>query len=300
MRSFSLHRLLTHILKFLVCLCYAATLKHNRSKFDPRSRRCIFVGYPFEVKGYKLYDLETHSTFVSRDVIFHESSFPFQQFPQTHSPNFEFTSDLVLPNVSPSVDIPFPTSEPTPYTSSPEHPTTFGDQSDGITTPPTDPHIQSNTSPIALRRSTRERQTPKYLQKYHCQLASTLQDQSISSLYSSFPDLLNPSSFCSCSESKKYHLESHISYANLSTPHKAYALSLSLTNEPKTYEQAVVFDHWRNAMDAELNALQQNNTWTITTLPPNKRAIGCKWVYKVKFHSDGTIERYKARLVAKG
>ncbi|KAM1740365.1 hypothetical protein ACFX11_015945 [Malus domestica] len=53
-------------------------------------------------------------------------------------------------------------------------------------------------------------------------------------------------------------------------------------------------------MDAELLALDQQNTWTLTRLPPGHRAIGCKWVYKIKYHSDGTIERYKARLVAKG
>jgi hypothetical protein len=34
-------------------------------------------------------------------------------------------------------------------------------------------------------------------------------------------------------------------------------------------------------------------------LPPNIKPIGCRWIYKVKFHVDGTIERYKARLVAK-
>lgn len=42
------------------------------------------------------------------------------------------------------------------------------------------------------------------------------------------------------------------------------------------------------------------NTWTLVPLPPNKHCIGCKWVYRVKYKYDGTIERYKVRLVAKG
>ncbi|XP_019447289.1 PREDICTED: uncharacterized protein LOC109350512 [Lupinus angustifolius] len=42
-----------------------------------------------------------------------------------------------------------------------------------------------------------------------------------------------------------------------------------------------------------------NNIGTLVPLPPDKRAIGSKWVYKLKFHSNGSIERHKARLIAK-
>lgn len=45
--------------------------------------------------------------------------------------------------------------------------------------------------------------------------------------------------------------------------------------------------------------MEENKTWSITTLPPNKTDIGCRFVYKVKLNFDGTIERYKDRLVAK-
>ena len=53
-------------------------------------------------------------------------------------------------------------------------------------------------------------------------------------------------------------------------------------------------------MDKEIQALKQTHTWVLTPLPPGKRPIGCKWVYKVKLNPNGTLERYKARLVAKG
>ena len=53
-------------------------------------------------------------------------------------------------------------------------------------------------------------------------------------------------------------------------------------------------------MNAKIVALVSNNTWTLTPLPSNKKAIGCKWVYRVKYKADGSLERYKARLITKG
>ncbi|XP_074293597.1 uncharacterized protein LOC141620690 [Silene latifolia] len=47
-------------------------------KFQKRARRCLFIGYPFNQKGYKLYDTENHKIFTSRDVIFKECIYPYK------------------------------------------------------------------------------------------------------------------------------------------------------------------------------------------------------------------------------
>ena len=53
-------------------------------------------------------------------------------------------------------------------------------------------------------------------------------------------------------------------------------------------------------MKEELDALSKNYTWDLVTLLPRKSVIGCKWIYKIKIRSNGSIECYKTRLVAKG
>ena len=70
--------------------------------------------------------------------------------------------------------------------------------------------------------------------------------------------------------------------------------------EPQTYAEAKGIPEWEHAMDAELQSLQKNHTWVLSDLPLGKKPISCKWVYKVKYHADGTLDKYKARLVARG
>lgn len=73
-----------------------------------------------------------------------------------------------------------------------------------------------------------------------------------------------------------------------------------VNKEPTSIHEALHHEHWKAAMRDELLALQSNGTWSLVPLPTNRRAIGCKWVFKVKENYDGTIYKHKARLVAKG
>jgi len=71
-----------HALRIFGCLAFASTLPSSRNKFSPRAVPAVFVCYPKGYKGYKLYSLDTKKFFVSRDVVFHESIFPFQTISQ--------------------------------------------------------------------------------------------------------------------------------------------------------------------------------------------------------------------------
>jgi hypothetical protein len=83
--------------------------------------------------------------------------------------------------------------------------------------------------------------------------------------------------------------------------YKDYALMSSISNfiEPMSFDEANEHDEWRNAMEEEYESIMKNNTWELTELPRHKTPIGCKWIYKPKFKSNGSIDKYKARLVAK-
>jgi hypothetical protein len=82
--------------------------------------------------------------------------------------------------------------------------------------------------------------------------------------------------------------------------HYAYMMRVIQEVELTCFEQAVGNPKWDNAMDEEMLALDANATWELVALPKDKKANGCKWVYKVKHNADGSVSRYKARLVAKG
>ena len=196
-------------------------------------------------------------------MIFHESIFPFH----SHSPTENLIDPfpyLVLP-VS-SLDI--PTSIDPPIVSQPS--------------------TQSSTSPTSqslqpIKRSSRLVKPPSYLRDFHCNLLQVQYPACSSHLsYSTYP------------------LSNHISYHSLSPAYRHFILTVSSHFEPQFYHQAVKFPEWRTTMKDELDALEQNHTWSIVPLPPGKHSIGCKWIFKIKYNSNGSIECHRAILVAKG
>ncbi|CAL8993586.1 unnamed protein product [Prunus brigantina] len=70
--------------------------------------------------------------------------------------------------------------------------------------------------------------------------------------------------------------------------------------EPENFEEADLDESWRNAMKAELDMIEKNNTCSLVDRPFGKPIIGVKWVYKTKLNLDGSVQKNKARLVAKG
>ncbi|KAL0291613.1 UNVERIFIED_CONTAM: Retrovirus-related Pol polyprotein from transposon TNT 1-94 [Sesamum radiatum] len=98
-----------------------------------------------------------------------------------------------------------------------------------------------------------------------------------------------------CSSSHSVNVITHVAPS-----HSAFVASLSHLEEPKTYNQARQHSEWREAMHVELQALKTNHTWELVPLPPDKTAIGCRWVFKLKLKADGSVDRHKARLVVKG
>ncbi|KAL2241477.1 UNVERIFIED_CONTAM: Retrovirus-related Pol polyprotein from transposon TNT 1-94 [Sesamum indicum] len=124
-----------------------------------------------------------------------------------------------------------------------------------------------SSSPVPVRRSQRTHTRPAWLSDFVCHLTTD----------SSLPTIIN-----------------------FSSTFLDFVASLSVLQEPRNYKEASSISQWVDAMDKELQALESNHTWDVVPLPPDKRPIGCRWVYKIKLRDDGSIERYKARLVAKG
>ena len=77
----------------------------------------------------------------------------------------------------------------------------------------------------------------------------------------------------------------------------------SIEDDPKSYEEAMASRDsafWKEAVNDEMDSILSNNTWVLVDLPTSSKPIGCIWVFRRKYNTNGSIQTFKVRLVAKG
>lgn len=116
----------------------------------------------------------------------------------------------------------------------------------------------------------------------------------------------SPSSLSSTSSSPQpssgsvYPISDFLSCEKFSMAHCSFLVSIMAHDIPKSFREAMLDKIYRDAMGTEVHTLEEQHTWDLANLLPNKKALDSKWVYTIKYRSDGSVERPKARLVVCG
>ena len=252
-------------MRVIGCLCYATNLIKG-DKLGTRAIKAVLMGYGTTQKGYRLYDLQNKIFFTSRDVCFHEHIFPF------HSCTVEADDNVLKPIFHPTkIAEEFPIARLGECDTEP-----LIDSIENETMVEAASSVDSVEQPPVRRISTRISRPPIWQKDFITKTCSK--------------------SASSC----LYPIEDNVAYDNLVIPYQSFIAQMSLETEPQSYAQAILDKRWVEAMNSEIEALQSNGTWKVVCFPPCTKAIGCKWVIKIKYKANGDIERIKARLVAKG
>jgi hypothetical protein len=152
-----------HQLRVFGSACFVLLQPHERTKLEPRSRLCCFLGYGVEQKGYRCYDPVSHRLRISRHVVFWKHKL-FHEVEKFCMPSFPPFTTLLETHLSHST-----TGDICPEFSSLEPQSSNAHDVAPLESPNSVPfEAPTHTSPPALLRSTWEKSFPSYLQDFHC------------------------------------------------------------------------------------------------------------------------------------
>ncbi|CAN1319890.1 Retrovirus-related Pol polyprotein from transposon RE1, partial [Linum perenne] len=281
-------------LKIFGCTCFVLTPPQFRSKLDPRSEKCIFVGYSPTQKGYKCFNPITKRLFVSMNVVFWENQ-PFypkislqgERLPISEGNFWEI--DQTLPVILPNIN--FQLRNPGDNEETKILPRTECELQEKVAAEITNPGLQVYTrrKPIQVQRAPESASLPPSPPQSPGNEGPTPSAPSIPTIdlsdspgitHSDLPIALRKGTR-TCT---RYPLSNYLSYAKLSTPHKTFVSRVSNLFVPKTIREALEDTNWSAAVNEEMRALISNGTWKIVTLPKGSDAEG--------------IDQVKAKLAA--
>ncbi|XP_019257850.1 PREDICTED: uncharacterized protein LOC109236082 [Nicotiana attenuata] len=213
-------------MRVLKCLCFATNLVKG-DKFGPRAIKSVFLGYSPTQKGYKLYNIEQRSIFVSRDVVFHEDVYPFQYNTEDFRVFSQSTSivnnDCLLSPIGSTGDESFETAHIDTTANVPAHEMHATSSS-----------IPSNAEEGTIsRKSGRTTRPPIWLKDY-----------------------IRPQRGSGSANHCLYPISDVIHYDGLSAKYQAYVAKVSSETEPTSYYEAANDVRWIEEMKAEIQALE--------------------------------------------
>ena len=255
-------------LRIFGCQAWVQVPKQRRKKWDEKSVKLIFVGYPEDYKAYRFIDPKTKSLVVSRDVVFIEG----------------LESNEIAENAeSPRGDEPI--TLPCPVDLSP-----LDDQKSLEGVEETLPGSPSKEEPV---KEEYEEDDPSLVPLPDCSDDEDFygwddgaipdEDQEHESQVRRSERVPKPKKF-----------PDFVSYV-------AYHTRL-VGDEPVSYAQALASPDaasWERAMDDEFSSLKKNETFSVVKLPAGKKPLSTRWVYRIKEQEDGA-RKFKARLVIRG
>uniref|UniRef100_A0ACD5ZX98 Uncharacterized protein n=1 Tax=Avena sativa TaxID=4498 RepID=A0ACD5ZX98_AVESA len=267
-------------LRVFGCVGHIKVACPHLQKLDDRSTPMVFIGYETGSKAYRMYDPVSKCLHVSRDVIFDEEARWNWEAPGEAPASSSFTV---------------------------EYPVYVTHAATSTTT------RSRNTTPASSRVAVTPSGTPSLAQQKLLTMTPS-KDAEIPPSGSTQVRFVTPpsaqSSLFDAQDSAtaphRFRLVDDLLGAPAGTPQLAEqffddeVLHLVAGEEPTSFGEAEREDCWRRVMLDELQSIDDNNTWTLTSLPPGHRAISLKWVFKVKKNEHGHIVKHKARLVAKG
>ncbi|XP_073045833.1 uncharacterized protein [Primulina eburnea] len=207
-------------LKVFGCLAFAHNQKAKGNKFAPRSRKCIFIGYPHGKKGWKLYDIQTCDIFVSRYVKFHENEFPYQTVSTSQVP----ASSSSPPDSNVGIDVALLDDLESVLVDDPTAPAIGTDTVLEPTLPPVPPALSSPPACAdALGRGLRDKRPSVLLRDF---VTHTVQTSS--------PSECSPSSTSSSGTS--YPIAHYVNCNKFSPRHRAFLGAITEGIDPRSFK----------------------------------------------------------------